>query len=109
MSNDTTEQQDRIADKSKFQTSQVRIQDVLYIGLRHWPWVVASILICVGLAFFYVLRTPSVYTRSASVLIKTDSNGKSVSDYGDFGDLGLVQTNTNAAIEVALMQSSAMM
>lgn len=105
-----SDQQDNSEKKeAKQQTSQVKIQDILYMGLRNWPWIIASVVVCVGLALFYTLRTPSVYTRSASILIKDDSNGKSVGDYGDFGDLGLVQSNTNANIEVALIQSSGMM
>ncbi len=94
------------AKESKFQNSQVRIQDVLYMSLRNWPWIVASVCICVGLAFFHLLRTPAIYTRSASILVKEESNGKSISDMGDFGNLGLVQSNTNANIELDLIQSS---
>ncbi len=108
MSKGTTEEL-KGSQESKYQGYQVRIQDVLYIGLRNWPWILASVVICVGLAFFYVLRTPPVYTRTASVNIKDDTNGKSMTDIGDFSNFGIVQTNTNTAIEVAIMQSSGIM
>jgi len=108
MSKETTEEQ-KGSQELKYQGYQVRIQDVLYIGLRNWPWILASVVICVGLAFFYVLRTPPVYTRTASVNIKDDTNGKSMTDIGDFSNFGIVQTNTNTAVEVAIMQSSGIM
>ena len=57
----------------------IRIQDLLYLCLAKWKWFVLSLAVTVGIAVFYLLRTPAVYTRTASVLIKDDSKGKSVS------------------------------
>ncbi len=107
MTQESTEQSTALA--SKFQSVQVNIMDVIYKGLRNWPWIIASVVICVGLAYFYLLRTPNVYTRTASILIKSESNGKSVGKVKDFGNIGLVQQNTNADIEVNMIQASAMM
>ena len=74
----------------------LRIQDLMYLCLAKWKWFVLSLAVCIGLAVVYILRTPPVYTRTASVLIKEDSKGKSISsDLGDFSNLGLFQSNTN--------------
>lgn len=51
----------------------LRIQDLLYLCLARWKWFVLSLVITIGVATVYILRTPAVYTRTASVLIKEDS------------------------------------
>lgn len=55
----------------------LRIQDLLYLCLARWKWFVLSLAITVGAATVHLLRTPAVYTRTASVLVKEDSKGKS--------------------------------
>lgn len=85
---------------------QVQISDVFFMTLRRWPWILLSLAVCVGAAMFYLMRTAPVYTRSASILIKNDSKGKSMSTELDaFADMGLIQTNTNLNDEVNKLQS----
>ena len=89
----------------------MRIQDLLALCLGKWHWFVVSLVITLGLATVYLLRTPPVYTRSASLLIKEDSKGQSLS--GDvsstFADMGLFQANTNVNNELLSLQSPAVM
>ena len=74
----------------------IRIQDLFYLCLNKWYWFVISLVITVGVAVVYLLTTPPVYTRSASLLIKEDSKGNSISDAtGVLGDIDLFQTSTN--------------
>ena len=88
----------------------LRIQDLLYLCLAKWKWFVLSLAVCVGLAVVYILRTPPVYTRTAAVLIKQESRGKSISsELGDFSNLGLFQSNTNVNNEVISFASPATM
>ena len=62
--------------KKPGQTEDVlQIQDLLYLCLAKWKWFILSLTVTLGVAVFYILRTPSVYTRTASVLIKDDSKG----------------------------------
>ena len=86
------------------------IQDLLYLCLARWKWFVLSLAVTLGIAVFYILRSPSVYTRTASVLIKEDSKGKSVSsELNAFSDLGLFQSGTNVNNELIAFQSPAVM
>ena len=88
----------------------LRIQDLLYLCLMKWQWFVLSLVVTVGVATVYLLRTPAVYTRTASVLIKEDSKGKSVSsDLESFSEFGLFQSNTNVNNELVTFQSPALM
>lgn len=89
----------------------IRIQDLYYLCLARWRWFVLSLVVCLGIAAIYLLKTPPVYTRTASLLIKEESKGQSLSgDVGSaFSDLGLFQANTNVNNEVISLQSPAVM
>lgn len=98
----TTEKNTEIEDR----VSAVKISDIFFITLRKWPWILLSVLICVGIAVTYVLCTPPTYTRSASIVIKDDSKGKSLSSELDaFSDMGLVTSNSNIIDEVNKLKS----
>mgnify|MGYP000792320588 FL=1 len=88
----------------------LRIQDLLYLCLARWKWFVLSLVVTIGVATVYLLRTPAVYTRTASVLIKEDSKGKSVSsDLESFSEFGLFQSGTNVNNELITFQSPSLM
>ena len=87
------------------------IQDLYYLCLARWKWFVLSLAVCLGVAVIYLLKTPPVYTRTASLLIKEDSKGQSLSgDVGAaFSDLGLFQSSTNVNNELISLKSPAVM
>ena len=88
----------------------LRIQDLLYLCLAQWHWFVISLVVCLGVATVHLLRTPPVYTRSASILIKADSKGKSVSsDMESFADFGMFTTNTSVNNEMSTLRSPNLM
>lgn len=89
----------------------IRIQDLYYLCLAKWRWFILSLVVCLGIATIYLLKTPPVYTRTASLLIKEESKGQSLSgDVGvSFSDLGLFQSNTNVNNELISLQSPAVM
>lgn len=84
----------------------MRIQEFLYLCMAHWQWFIVSIVVCLGLAFLYLKVTAPTYSKSASILIKTDSNGNSISGTaGMFEDLGMYSGNSSVNNEVALIKS----
>lgn len=89
----------------------IRIQDLYFLCLAKWRWFVISLVLCLGIAVLYLLKTPPVYTRTASLLIKEDSKGQSLSgDVGaTFSDLGLFQSSTNVNNELISLKSPAVM
>lgn len=50
---------------------QINIQELLFRYLIHWPWFVASVVICVAAAWGYLRLATPVYNVSATVLIRT--------------------------------------
>ncbi len=85
----------------------ISLQDLFSMCLAKWQWFVLSLLVCLGVAVCYLLRTEPSYTRAASILIKDDGKGRTVSSEvsGGFADLGLFSTRTNVYNEVGTLQS----
>ena len=88
--------------------SAVPLTDILYRTLHHWPWVLLSLVVCVGAAVVYLLCTPKVYTTTASIMIKDEAAGKSAGAE-DFGDFGLFQNKTNIQNEITTLKSADLM
>lgn len=88
----------------------MRIQDLFYLCLNKWYWFVISLVITLGVAVIYLLKTPPVYTRTASLLIKEDSKGNSLGNAADMmSDFDLFQTSTNVNNEIQSLQSPSVM
>lgn len=88
----------------------MRIQDLFYLCANRWYWFVIALIITLSVAFLYIKKTPPTYNRTATILIKEDSNGSSSSgDISGLEDLGLVQTNTNINNEIVTLQSNSLM
>ena len=44
----------------------IKIKDVIALCLKNWGWIALSVVLCLGAGVFYLMKTPPVYTRSAS-------------------------------------------
>lgn len=102
--------QSNITSKFKQADDILRIQDLFYLCLNKWYWFVISLVITLGVAVIYLLKTPPVYTRTASLLIKEDSKGNSLGNAADMmSDFDLFQTSTNVNNEIQSLQSPSVM
>ena len=88
------------------QEETINIKDLIFLYLSKWKWFVLSLAVCLGVAVLYLLKSPSVYTRSATLLIEDNDKGSSIStaDLG-FSDMGLFQSNTNVNNEIIAVVS----
>lgn len=94
----------------KSQRSGLRIQEFLYMCLEHWPWFIVSVVVCMACAYVYVKKTAPTYRKTASILIKTDSQGRSVSSSAAmFEDLGINQGSSYLYDEIQIIQSPDLM
>lgn len=88
----------------------VRLSDVIKITLHHWPWIVLSVVVCVSLATFYVLRSQPTYKRFSQIVIKDDSGGSSLgSQLSAFAGMGMLGSSTNIRDEINKLQSPDLM
>ena len=82
------------------------VSDMFQICLRHWPWFVLSILVCMSLATLYLLRTPKTYSRTASILVKT-AGGEKSNDILMMEELGVNNITSHLSDEIAAIHSPA--
>lgn len=103
----TTQEIDKI-DESE---NTINVQELLLLCLGRWYWFVISVGLVLCAAVFYLLRTPPIYTRQASLLIKENAKGQSFSHEvgAAFADMGIFQSTTNVNNELISLQSPAVM
>lgn len=88
----------------------LRLQEYLFLCLQHWYWFVISITVCMAIGYIYVKRTAPIYRKSASILIKTDSQGRSTSaNAAVFEDLGINTGSSPVGDEVQIIRSPDLM
>ena len=63
------------------QESEINISDIFHLILANWYWFVLSVLVCSGVAFFYLKSSSKIYSRKASVLIRDDSKGGGIGGF----------------------------
>lgn len=87
-------------------TDHLSLQDLMALCISRWKWFAVSLLITIGLAVIYLLVTPSVYTRSTSLLIKEEGKKSDfASEISSFAEMGVFNGNTNVNNELATIQS----
>ena len=91
------------------QQNSIQIQDLFYLCVNKWHWFVVSLAVCVGVAVWYLLTTPPVYTRTASILVKDESKGNSAISIEDFSAFGLTPGSNNVSNVIGTLQSPDLM
>ena len=73
------------------------ISDLWHLCAARWRWFFASVLFCLFLAVIYILRTPYLYTRYATILVREESLGNNTTDNNgkDFNQIGFVKQKNN--------------
>jgi len=87
---------------------QINIQEILFRYLIHWPWFVASVIVCVALAWGYLRLTTPIYNVSATVLIKDEKKGggaNMTSELEKMGLNGFVSSSSNIENEIEVLSS----
>ena len=86
-------------------------KDIWALCINHWHWFAISVGACLFAAAVYIYKTTPVFTRMASVLIKEDTKGRSVSSdiSSAFSDLGFGQTRVNVNNEIVNFKSPDLM
>lgn len=88
----------------------IKLQDLWAIFVAKWYWFLISVCACMAVAVIYLAVTPSVYTRSTSVLIKDNNKGSSgLSTEDAFMDMGMFKSNTNIKNEMLTIKTPELM
>ena len=98
----------REGENTESETS-LKVKDLLWLCLSRWYWFVISLVVCCGLAVFYIFKTPQTFERSASLLIKDDRLYGQADMGAAFSGMGFMQANTNVLNELASIKSPTVM
>lgn len=87
------------------------IKEILGVFLKGWYWFVLGLVISFSVAIIYLLVKQPEYTRTASLLVKDDKKGGSISAGGveAFEGLGFLQGNVQVQNELITLQSPEIM
>lgn len=82
---------------NKNTNTALTISDLWHLCAARWRWFLASVLFCFTLAVIYILRTPYLYTRYATILVREESLGNNTTDNNskDFNQIGFVKQKNN--------------
>lgn len=86
---------------------KINYQELLFRYIIHWPWFVASILICLIGAWCYLHFQTPVYRISASIMIKDDKKGGggNTADLESLGLGGMITSTNNIDNEIEVLRS----
>lgn len=74
-----------------------------------WPWLIGSVIICLGLAFTYLVSSNPVYKVHSSILVEDDKKGADFGDAGLLQDFGLLAGKSNVDNEAEILKSRSLM
>lgn len=90
---------------------QINLQELLFRYLIHWPWFVASVILCVILAWAYLYIATPVYNISATVLIKDEEKGGGAGMSSELERMGLdgfMSSSKNVDNEIEVLRSKSL-
>ena len=92
------------------QSESFNLRDFLFKCLSKWYWFVASVVLFLCIATIDLVKTPKVYTRSSTVLIKESAIRRSSNDLESMLSAGgMTQQNSKLANEIIALQSPDLM
>lgn len=96
--------------KKNTNSEALTISDLVKIALANWKWFVLSVLLCLGGAFYYIKKSPYIYSRSASILIKDETKGTQLPNAAAaFSEVNMLNLSSTVDNEVLIFKSKRLM
>lgn len=90
--------------------SSFNIREYLFWAWDKKWWILLSVVLCLFVAAYYIYVTPKQFIRSASVMMKSDSQGKaSISELSAFKELGLSGMSVDVLNEIEAFKAPILM
>ena len=88
----------------------IRLADVWHLVWDHKWWYVACVALCICVAAFKIYRSPSIYSRTAKVIIDEGAQEAAMRDLSSFtGSMSRMRYSTNVDNEVEAFASPDLM
>lgn len=84
---------------------KINYQELLFRYFIHWPWFVASIMVCLIIAWVYLHFQTPVYQVSASIMIKDDKKSGGSTDLENLGIGGVITSTQSIDNEIEVLRS----
>ncbi len=93
--------------ENRTEDGSMDLKALIYLCLANWKWFALSLIVCLGFACLYILRTPNVYTRNASIMMKDDKkSGNFTGEISEaFSSMGISSSSYNVINEMKALQS----
>ena len=92
--------------KHDMDDEKINYQELLFKYIIHWPWFVASVLVCLIGAWGYLHFQTPVFQISASIMIKDDKKGGgSTADLENLGLGGVITSTQSIDNEIEVLHS----
>ena len=88
--------------------NMITLNDIIQMVLVNWQWFALSILLSLGIAFLQITKTPKVYNRTATVLVKDSRKGGDL-DVSAFSDLAGFRNRRSVDNEAFILRSNRLM
>jgi len=87
------------------------LRDLWTMFAPKWKWFALSLFVVLAIAVAYLLTAPSVYLRSASILIQDhqSSSNRALKSVSGLRDMGLFNSTSNVNDELYVIQSPSLM
>lgn len=95
---------------ARFDGGGVNLREIAGKCISNWYWFLISLVVCIGLAALYIVKTPKIYTRSATVLIKETAVRRTSNDLESMLSAGgMTQQSSKLSNEIIALQSPDLM
>ncbi len=81
------------------QEEEINLREEFEKYYRYWPYFIASVFVCLVIAFLYLRYTTPVYQSTATIIIKDEKKGGSIPGLEAFEGLGLLGGMGGSSIE----------
>lgn len=93
--------------ESNIKNNSLQITDLFLVFRTKWYWFVLSLALSIGVMYYFIQRTSPQYKRSASILIKDETQGGNIGGVTAdvIADLGFFQSRVNVQNELLIIQA----
>ena len=88
----------------------INLYAIFFKFLIYWPWIIASVLVCLLGTYIYLRYQTPVYNIKSAVLIKEQDNHKQTANntFAAIQDMGMLSMTNNFDNEILILQSHTM-
>ncbi|RDC66040.1 GumC family protein [Adhaeribacter pallidiroseus] len=92
-----------------FETEPVSLKNVVSKYLKYWHLFVLSLLLCMGLAYVYLLYATPEYSIVSTIQIKDDKKDPGAAKADAFNDLDIFASTKNIHNEIEVLKAKSLM